>query len=190
MRKAVLDLAIAMKVNIMGMQQLPARTLLMSKILGTPYQDFVNHDAKLRRVVLSRADRAPYKPTPFDRERAAKSGPTEFMIKDFYASWEWKRLSFDVKQTRGRVCECCGARAPAVKIITDHIKPLRKYWHLRLDRTNLQVLCDDCNMGKGSRDETDFRTLNAAAEKYPTEPDLTPEEELRLLAIRDQLRLN
>jgi 5-methylcytosine-specific restriction endonuclease McrA len=82
---------------------------------------------------------------------------TEAMIKTFYDSWEWKRLSYDVKLKRGRRCECCGAKAPDVRIITDHVQPLRHYWHLRLVEANLQVLCDDCNMGKGSRDETDFR---------------------------------
>lgn len=39
----------------------------------------------------------------------------------------------------------------------DHIKPVRKYWHLRLDPDNLQVLCADCNRAKGNWDETDFR---------------------------------
>lgn len=89
-----------------------------------------------------------------------KTTITEDAIKNFYVSWEWKRLSYDIKLERGRKCECCGAKAPDVRIITDHIKPLRKYWSLRLVRSNLQVLCDDCNMGKGSRDETDFREVN------------------------------
>jgi 5-methylcytosine-specific restriction endonuclease McrA len=92
----------------------------------------------------------------------------EVKIRNFYDSWEWRRLSFDVKIERGRVCECCGARPPDVRIVTDHIKPLRHYWHLRLDKTNLQVLCDDCNKGKGSRDETDFRTgLSADGPRKP-----------------------
>lgn len=83
--------------------------------------------------------------------------PSEDSITAFYASWEWKRLSYDIKLERGRKCECCGAKAPDVRIVTDHVKPLRHYWHLRLDVMNLQVLCEDCNMGKGSRDESDFR---------------------------------
>lgn len=82
-------------------------------------------------------------------------------IKEFYNSWEWKRLSYEVKLERGRKCECCGAAAPEVRIITDHVKPLRLYWHLRLVKTNLQVLCDDCNRGKASWDETDFRPSSA-----------------------------
>lgn len=112
----------------------------------------------------------------------SSGGPSPADIKAFYASWEWKRLSYDVKLERGRTCECCGAKAPNVTIHTDHVKPIRKHWHLRLDKTNLQVLCEDCNMGKGSRDETDFRAMNA--------DQLTPEEEFRMSAIREQLRLN
>ncbi|WP_197033391.1 HNH endonuclease [Bradyrhizobium sp. URHD0069] len=85
------------------------------------------------------------------------SRPSEDAIREFYASWEWKRLSYDAKLERSRKCECCGAKAPEVRIHTDHVKPIRHYWHLRLVRSNLQILCEDCNMGKGSRDETDFR---------------------------------
>lgn len=95
----------------------------------------------------------------------SRGGPQESTIrvddprlKEFYKSTQWCRLSYDVKIERGRRCECCGATpADGARIITDHIKPIRKYWHLRLQRSNLQVLCDDCNLGKGSRDETDFR---------------------------------
>lgn len=106
----------------------------------------------------------PAQPRP---ERSVKMAD-EIRIRNFYDSWEWKQLSFDVKVERGRICECCGARPPDVRIITDHIKPLRHYWHLRLEKTNLQVLCDDCNRGKGSRHETDFRIgLSAAGPRLP-----------------------
>lgn len=44
-----------------------------------------------------------------------------------------------------------------VRIVVDHIKPISKHWHLRLDPDNLQVLCNDCNKGKGAWDETDYR---------------------------------
>lgn len=52
---------------------------------------------------------------------------------------------------------CCGNAYPHVIINVDHIKPVRKYWHLRLDFDNLQVLCSTCNKAKGNWDETDFR---------------------------------
>jgi 5-methylcytosine-specific restriction endonuclease McrA len=48
--------------------------------------------------------------------------------------------------------------ADGALIVVDHIRPLRKHWHLRLDPANLQVLCSDCNMGKSNSDVTDWRT--------------------------------
>lgn len=52
-------------------------------------------------------------------------------------------------------CACCGSVDGP--FVVDHIKPIRRYWGLRLERSNLQILCDDCNRGKGSSDETDWR---------------------------------
>ena len=44
------------------------------------------------------------------------------------------------------------------RIHVDHIKPRSKYPELELDINNLQVLCEDCNIGKSNIDETDWRT--------------------------------
>lgn len=79
----------------------------------------------------------------------------------FYESWDWKRLRYRTLQRYGRKCLSCNATsADGIKIVVDHIKPIRRYWDLRLDPENVQPLCDDCNMGKGSWDETDFRTAS------------------------------
>jgi len=75
----------------------------------------------------------------------------------FYDSFEWKQLRFQVLKFRGRKCECCGADNKTAPIHVDHIKSLRRHWHLRLEPSNLQVLCGNCNHGKGAIDETDFR---------------------------------
>lgn len=82
----------------------------------------------------------------------------------FYESWEWRTLRKQVLNEQGYACQCCGS-APGdkmvsganVRVVVDHIRPLSKYWNLRLDRNNLQVLCDECNQGKGAWDETDHR---------------------------------
>ena len=53
----------------------------------------------------------------------------------------------------------CG-RSPKVHGIilhVDHIKPRSKYPELELDITNLQILCEDDNLGKSNRYETDYR---------------------------------
>ena len=73
---------------------------------------------------------------------------------DFYESEEWLKLSFEVLAFYGRKCMCCGdPSSPEV----DHIKPRSKRPDLELDFNNLQVLCYQCNAGKGDWDQTDFR---------------------------------
>lgn len=83
---------------------------------------------------------------------------------DFYKTWEWRTLRMEVLKKYGPVCQCCGATrgdvdisGNPVRIVVDHIKPLSRNWELRLDFNNLQILCDECNMGKGAWDETDWR---------------------------------
>jgi len=98
----------------------------------------------------------------FKKTRKSKglvgSSPTQDIIDEFYQSWDWKRLRYDFFKDKKRLCQCCGATPDdGIRIVIDHIKPIRHYWDLRLDPKNLQCLCNDCNMGKGSRDETDWR---------------------------------
>lgn len=88
------------------------------------------------------------------------AAPSEAAIRLFYESIQWKRLSYRTRLERGQRCECCGATPrhhEGVRIVCDHVKPVRWHWKLRFDPENLQVLCDDCNKGKGAYDETDWR---------------------------------
>lgn len=76
----------------------------------------------------------------------------------FLRTPEWRRIRMDVLVRDGAICACCGRRADKQRAINvDHIKPRRDAPHLALDPANLQVLCDDCNAGKGNRYETDWR---------------------------------
>lgn len=82
----------------------------------------------------------------------------------FYESWEWATLRMKVLKANGGRCECCGVTAKdttvggnQVRLHVDHIEPISKHWHMRLERDNLQVLCAECNRGKGAWDETDWR---------------------------------
>ena len=76
---------------------------------------------------------------------------------DFYSSWEWKKVRYNVLLKYGRRCMCCGATPPDAVMVVDHIKPRKKYPELSLNIDNLQVLCNDCNMGKSNDNYTDFR---------------------------------
>jgi 5-methylcytosine-specific restriction endonuclease McrA len=76
----------------------------------------------------------------------------------FYDSDEWKRFRYQILRHYGAVCMCCGATpADGKKMHVDHIKPRSKYPDLALDLNNGQVLCEDCNIGKGNSDEIDYR---------------------------------
>ena len=77
---------------------------------------------------------------------------------DFYLTDAWRAVRYDALRLHGGACQCCGARPVAGHPLhVDHIKPRSRFPELALVVTNLQVLCEDCNLGKGARDETDWR---------------------------------
>lgn len=78
---------------------------------------------------------------------------------NFYTSVEWRMVRYAVFKLRGRKCEICGRNPKKDKISlhVDHIRPRSKYPALALAVDNLQVLCEDCNMGKSNKDDTDWR---------------------------------
>jgi len=81
----------------------------------------------------------------------------------FYTSWEWKRARYEALRIHGNRCQCCGWTPNDTKhghLVVDHIKPRSKHPSLQLDVNNLQVLCNDCNMGKSNVYEDDYRTLD------------------------------
>lgn len=76
----------------------------------------------------------------------------------FLQTYEWRRLRMEAIKKHGRACQCCGAMpSPGKPINVDHIKPRRLYPELALSLDNLQVLCHECNHGKGNWDMTDWR---------------------------------
>lgn len=107
--------------------------------------------------IVKKNDNAP------DFKRSKKFKNTN-KTKAFLTSWDWRKLRYEVLKERGFQCECCGATAKnnersgmPVRIEVDHIKPISKFWQLRLEKSNLQVLCRDCNKGKGNRYVHDHR---------------------------------
>lgn len=76
----------------------------------------------------------------------------------FYDSDEWRRLRYRVLKANNGCCQCCGVSAAnGAQLHVDHVKPRSKFPELELEFTNLQVLCRDCNLGKGAWDQTDWR---------------------------------
>lgn len=78
----------------------------------------------------------------------------------FTNSVAWKAVRFEALKASNGCCVLCGRsnREHGVILHVDHIKPKSKWPELALTLSNLQVLCEDCNMGKGNRDDTDWRT--------------------------------
>jgi 5-methylcytosine-specific restriction endonuclease McrA len=113
--------------------------------------------------------------------------PSKAQKDEFYKTWDWQKLRMKTLEKYGRRCLCCGATSESidmtgkqVQIVVDHIKPLHNYWSLRLDPNNTQILCFDCNMGKGI-EETDYRP-KPAPDEWIVEDDIPAE-------LRDQLQI-
>jgi hypothetical protein len=87
---------------------------------------------------------------------------------EFLRSFEWRRVRMQVLERDGARCCCCGrTAADGVAINVDHVKNRKTFPHLALDLGNLQVLCGDCNHGKGNKFSTDWRR-NSTPNQVPT----------------------
>lgn len=76
----------------------------------------------------------------------------------FLLTFDWRKVRMQALKKYGPKCMCCGA-TPATGAVmnVDHIKPRKTHPHLALDINNLQILCHECNHGKGNWDSTDWR---------------------------------
>ena len=83
---------------------------------------------------------------------------TDVTTTEFLSTYEWRKTRMVALKKYGARCQCCGATpATGAVIHVDHIKPRKLFPHLALDVDNLQVLCHECNHGKGNWDQTDWR---------------------------------
>ena len=83
----------------------------------------------------------------------------DFIVSDeFLKSTPWRQVRYDVLRRDGARCRCCG-RTPSegIYVCVDHISPRKTNPELALNPKNLQVLCNECNHGKGNEDETSWR---------------------------------
>ena len=77
---------------------------------------------------------------------------------EFLSTYEWRKVRMQALKKYGARCMCCGATPASGAIMNvDHIKPRKLFPDLALDINNLQILCHDCNHGKGNWDQTDWR---------------------------------
>lgn len=88
----------------------------------------------------------------------------------FYASLPWRTLRYQALKQLGKKCACCESTTGPFHV--DHIKPRSRFPALELALSNLQILCEDCNLGKGGWDDTDWR-----------QPELTQEQSAHMRDI-------
>jgi len=96
---------------------------------------------------------------PIAKENNPRPKKSYSSYKEFYSSKEWRKVRVRVLEKYECKCMMCG-RSPkthGIVIHVDHIKPRSKYPKLELSISNLQILCEDCNLGKSNRYETDWR---------------------------------
>ena len=90
---------------------------------------------------------------------------------DFYKSREWREIRFEVLQEQALFCACCGkmvGKQTGNPAHVDHIIPRSVAWERALDKANLQILCEDCNLGKSNYDSTDFEDISYVKPKRST----------------------
>ena len=141
----------------------------VQEIVGKTYSGKVKtfikaHQEELREwcranwVPRPAAHKNPYKP-PKSRNKVAVTVSGSNVASDaFLSTFEWRRVRMMALKKYGPVCQCCGA-TPATGAVmnVDHIKPRKLFPLLALDVNNLQILCHECNHGKGNWDVTDWR---------------------------------
>lgn len=95
----------------------------------------------------------------FTQMHVTGANQTQTNPENFYRSGAWLELRYQALQINGAACQCCGATATdsGRSLHVDHVKPRSKFPRLQLELSNLQILCHDCNMGKGAWDQTDWR---------------------------------
>lgn len=91
------------------------------------------------------------KPSKAKKKKKRQRNKILYGTKDgFYSSKEWRQIRYMVIKHYGGECMACGRskKHHGVVIHVDHIKPRSRFPDLALKFDNLQVLCEECNLGK------------------------------------------
>jgi 5-methylcytosine-specific restriction endonuclease McrA len=90
--------------------------------------------------------------------KSKKPKKSKFAKTEFLETYAWRKLRMQILLRYGSRCMCCGATPQTGAVMNvDHIKPRLTHPELALDSENLQILCGECNHGKGNWDTTDWR---------------------------------
>ncbi len=79
---------------------------------------------------------------------------------DFYQTREWLEFRIQVLARFESRCFACGVTPSDGAVIhVDHIKPRYLYPELAFRMSNMQLLCRDCNFGKGLNKVRGFKPI-------------------------------
>lgn len=117
----------------------------------------VNQSPELQKLISQRAYAISKKKNNKPKPVGLHNAPiySKGMGSEFYMTKEWRQLRYSVLVKYGKICMCCGSKQGYLHV--DHIKPRSKFPELELEFSNLQVLCESCNVGKSNQDQTDWR---------------------------------
>lgn len=121
------------------------------------------------------------------KKKANRKRVSKFDNDQFYTSRDWRELRVRVLEKYGCKCMMCGEspKDHSIVIHIDHIKPRSKYPELSLEFSNLQLLCENCNLGKSNKFSTDWRPALDEKEKIDAALDME-----QLAALNTGLNLN
>lgn len=119
-------------------------------------------------------------PVPFTQRNIMSD--SAILDKSFYSSKEWRSLRYSALRRSDGRCMCCGRNTAkhGVVLHVDHIVPRSVDPSRALMLENLQVLCEDCNLGKSNTDEI---TWNNKSKEY--EVDLKIRQALLRQALKN-----
>lgn len=101
---------------------------------------------------------------------------------EFFNSQSWKRVRYEALRRSSARCQCCGVPGSQTQLHVDHIKPRSLFPQLALELSNLQVLCGDCNFGKGASDEINWKATQHHIDRLQ-DGSLEPEQAAHLRDI-------
>ena len=142
------DRARKVKIQMHALEQPVVTCLSKDEIPNLPYRTAKKNRSKSETVTL-----------PSNFPSKAPASKVKYFVRDidvssaaFLNTAEWKKLRYEVLLESNKTCKCCGSSGCVLNV--DHIKPRKIYPELAMSKDNLQVLCADCNQGKGNWDET------------------------------------
>lgn len=127
----------------------------VSKNIGT-MNTYLLRNGVIKQQVAKKLQKE--KPTFKTKKKFTVYKPDFVQTNEFLLSYEWRKIRLEALLKHGRKCLCCGASPKTGAVLNvDHIKPRKTHPELALMLSNLQVLCHECNHGKGNWLTHDFR---------------------------------